>query len=205
VPANHIDDILQRLHTLQAELEMEIDRLLIEKSQLFRYNLERGKVHFEAGVKAMQQYQRTGVWTYLRDARLGHILSSPVIYSMIIPFLLLDAAITIYQHVCFRVYRIPLVPRSTYLVIDRHQLAYLNAIEKINCVYCGYSNGLITYAREILARTEAYWCPIKHAKRTLDPHSRVAQYVDYGDVEAYKKQLEIIREEWEKQKADPAR
>ena len=29
------------------------------------------------------------------------------------------------------------VRRSRYFVIDRHHLAYLNGIEKLNCVYCG--------------------------------------------------------------------
>jgi hypothetical protein len=43
---------------------------------------------------------------------------------------------------------------------DRRKLAYLNAIEKLNC---DYANGILTYAREIASRTEQFWCPIKHA------------------------------------------
>lgn len=41
--------------------------------------------------------------------------------------------------------------RGDYIVVDRHHLAYLNVIQKINCVYCGYGNGLIAYARKIIA------------------------------------------------------
>ena len=87
----------------------------------------------------------------------------------------------------------PLVKRSQYIVIDRHHLAYLNSIEKLNCMYCGYGNGLMSYIREIIARTEQYWCPIKHAKKVLDSNSFTNNYVDYGDAEAYRKQLDALR------------
>lgn len=193
MPDSPIDDILNRLHALQAELESEIDDLLREKREQFRYSLEQGKVRFEQGMRALQRRQKTGVWTYLRTARLGHLLTAPLIYSVIIPFILLDALVTLYQHVCFRVYGIPRVTRSDYFSNDRHHLAYLNVIEKINCVYCSYGNGLIEYVREISARTEQYWCPIKHAQRTPDPHRLVERFVDYGDADAYKQRLQELR------------
>ncbi len=82
------------------------------------------------------------------------------------------------------------------MVIDRQYLAYLNVIEKFNCVYCGYGNGLIEFAREVIARTEQYWCPIKHAQRTLDPHKRTQKFVDYGDVDAWLKNLEALRKDF---------
>jgi len=37
-------------------------------------------------------------------------------------------------------------------------------MDKFNCVYCGYVNGWINYIQEIAARTEKYWCAIKHEK-----------------------------------------
>jgi len=49
--------------------------------------------------------------------------------------------ITVYQSVCFPIYGVARVKRSDYLAFDRGQLAYLNAIEKFNCVYCSYGNG----------------------------------------------------------------
>ena len=191
----HIEDILQRLQTLQNELEMEIERLLKEKRQLFHYTLEQGKVRFERGIRALQKSQRTGLWRYLRTTPLSHLLSAPIIYGVLIPLLLLDLAISLYQQVCFRIYRIPLVRRSDYMIVDRHHLAYLNAIEKFNCIYCGYANGLLEYTREVAARTEQYWCPIKHARRSLDPHRLTDGFVDYGDVEAYRTQLDKLRQQ----------
>jgi hypothetical protein len=85
------------------------------------------------------------------------------------------------------------VRREEYLVFDRHYLAYLNAIEKLNCAYCSYANGLIAYVREIAARTEQYWCPIKHARRVIDVHARYAMFDDYGDAEGYQQRLEGLR------------
>jgi hypothetical protein len=96
---------------------------------------------------------------------------------------------------CFPVYGIPRVRRRDYLAFDRGQLAYLNAIEKLNCAYCSYANGLLAYVREIASRTEEYWCPIKHARRVLGVHPRYGRFVDYGDGDAYRHDLERLRAE----------
>lgn len=192
-----LDEILSRLQNLQGELETEIERILREKREQFHYSLERGRVRFEKGVKSLQRQYRTGIWPYLRHARLTHILSAPVIYSVIVPLGLLDLMITLYQHICFRIYGIPRVRRSDYMRVDRLQLSYLNVIEKLNCLYCSYGNGVVEYCREISARTEQYWCPIKHARRTPDPHHLTERFFDYGDAETYSQRLERIRRDWE--------
>jgi hypothetical protein len=70
---------------------------------------------------------------------------------------------------------------------------HLNAIEKVHCVYCGYANGLIAYVREIAARTEQYWCPIKHARVVAAPHPRYRSFLDYGDAIGYRRKLPAIR------------
>lgn len=181
---------------MQQELEAELERLLIEKRGEFHYNIRRGRVVFERSVRRLQRSQRIGLWRFLRDAPLAYVLSAPVIYSMSVPLVILDLSVTLYQHICFRIYRIPLVRRSDYLVIDRHHLAYLNVIEKLNCIYCGYGNGLMAYAREITARTEQFWCPIKHARRTLDAHGRAERFFDYGDVSSYQQGLQALRRDW---------
>ena len=191
-----IDDILERMSRVQRELENELERLLVEKRGEFQYTFRRGKVVFERGVRRLQRSQRVHLWQYLRAAPLAYILSTPVIYGMIVPLAILDLSITVYQHICFRIYGIPLVRRSDYLVVDRHHLGYLNAIEKFNCVYCGYGNGLIAYAREITARTEQFWCPIKHARRSLDVHRRAERFFDYGDVASYQQGLQALRRDW---------
>jgi len=196
MPTDRLNEALERFYKLQKDLEAEIDRLLQEKREQFRYHFERGKVRFEQGMLALHKRKRIGVWRYLRQARLRHIVSAPIIYSIFFPFLALDIAVTLYQHICFRLYGIPLVRRSDHVVIDRHHLAYLNAIEKFNCMYCGYGNGVAEYVREVSARTEQYWCPIKHARRTRDPHHRTDRFLDYGDADAWQEKLETLRKDW---------
>jgi hypothetical protein len=109
---------------------------------------------------------------------------------LIIPFVLLDLFVTVYQFICFPVYGIPKVRRSNFLVFDRHHLAYLNILEKLNCAYYSYGNGLIAYVREIASRTEQYWRPIKHARRLVGAHARYADFADYGDSDGFKKSLQ---------------
>jgi hypothetical protein len=194
-----IDELLERLRETEQELRQELIRLLEENREKFHYRLHRGKVIFEQGVRQLQLQQRTGLLRFLRQTPLTFVLSAPAIYGMIIPLLILDLSITTYQHICFRIYRIPRVDRSEYMLIDRHHLAYLNIIQKLNCMYCGYANGLMAYAREIAARTEQFWCPIKHAQLTLDPHHRVKKYVHYGDADTWTQNIHSIRRDWDEE------
>jgi hypothetical protein len=75
-------------------------------------------------------------------------------------------------------------------------LAYLNPIEKLNCLYCAYANGVFAYTTEIAARTEQYWCPIKHALRMKGVHSRYQHFFDYGDAEGYRRGIEQVRRDF---------
>lgn len=182
-----IDSIVTRIRELQDELEAELERLRAE----FRYRLEGKRVRFEAGVIAAHRRVKKGVIRFLRDAELTSYLTAPVIYSALVPLVIMDLWGSAYQHICFRLLGIPVVRRGDFVVIDRHQLAYLNAIEKINCVYCGYANGVIAFVREIAARTEQYWCPIKHARTVHGAHDRYLDFVEYGDANT-------LREGWER-------
>ena len=181
-----LEEIEDRLHSARDELEQELERQMAAKRKQFRYRLNRGKVRFDRDMQGLQKAYRVGLWPYITGARIAILLTAPIIYGMAIPLALLDLSVTIYQHICFRVYGIERVRRSDHVIIDRHMLAYLNLIEKFNCVYCGYGNGVIAYAREIAGRTEAYWCPIKHASRVADPHGSFAGFMEFGDARAYR-------------------
>ena len=71
------------------------------------------------------------------------VLTAPVIYSLIVPFAFVDLWVSVYQRICFPVYGIPLVRRRGFIVLDRHKLGYLNGIEKANCEFCAYCNGVV--------------------------------------------------------------
>lgn len=135
----------------------------------------------EAVIAEAHGAERESLARFLSRARPSVVLTAPVIYSLILPILLLDLFVTLYQAICFPVYGIARVRRRDHIAVDRHRLAYLNIVQKVNCAYCGYANGVLGYAREIASRTEAYWCPIKHARRVAEPHARMSGFADYGD------------------------
>jgi hypothetical protein len=128
----------------------------------------------------------------------------PVIWALIIPVVLMDLFMLVYQAICFPIYGIPKVQRSDHIRLDRRHLAYLNWVEKLNCEYCSYANGLFGLATEVAARTEQYWCPIKHALRMKSSHSRYHYFFDYGDAERYRQQIETVRRSFEDIKAASA-
>ena len=175
------------------ELQEQMETLFEETREQFRYTLEGKRVHFSREVEEFQRRFRVSSLRYIFSARISSVLTAPIIYSMVIPLLVIDLTFTLYQQICFRAYGIARVRRRDYLVNDRHKLVYLNNIEKINCNYCGYGNGVIAYAREIFSRTEQYWCPIRHARRLHGTHPRYPQFFDYGDAEAYKTGLKEMR------------
>ena len=183
-----IADLITKIRALEIELEAEI---ALRAAQL-RVAIIDGKIRFEQEILRHHRELKINLWNYLKTARPLVILTAPIIYSLIVPIILLDLGVTIYQRLCFPAYHIPLVRRADFFAFDRHLLAYLNIIEKINCAYCSYANGVIAYAMEIASLTEAHWCPIKHARRLQMTHARYREFADYGDAEAYKKQLEKI-------------
>lgn len=168
-----------------ADLEEQLEEELHRREDQVLYQISNRKVRFEEEARAAHKKLRFGLIKWLRQSSLTNALSAPIIYSLIVPFAVMDLWVSLYQAVCFPLYRIAKVDRSRFIVIDRHRLAYLNAIEKLNCVYCGYANGVLAYSREIAARTEQYWCPIKHARRILGTHARYAQFLEYGDPTAF--------------------
>ena len=114
------------------------------------------------------------------------LLSLPMIYGCALPFLLVDLFVSFYQATCFPIYGIPKVRRADYIVFDRGKLAYLNIAEKIGCIYCSYANGLLAWVREIAARTEQRFCPIRHARSPQSLHSRYSHFLPYGDAKAWR-------------------
>lgn len=186
---NTIQELIAEIKRLEKKLGIEIQK----REDEFFYRIKGKKVFFEEATRRYHKSLATRLHTYLLHARFLNILTVPIIWFCLLPALFLDGVVSFYQFVCFPVYRIPRVRRADYVVIDRYALRYLNLIEKINCVYCGYFNGLIAYVQEIAARTEQYWCPIKHARKVAHIHSRYARFLEYGDGREYKNKIEEIR------------
>jgi len=186
--STRIEDLVHRIRDLEEALEAD----LREKRRDLRYRLEKSRAVFDRDVVARHRAARVGLLEYLASARLAVVLTAPFIYVLIVPLVLLDLLVSLFQALCFPVYGIEKVPRRDFVVIDRQQLAYLNGLQKMNCMYCGYANGLIGWVREIAARTEAHWCPIKHSRRVAQPHSMYPAFMDFGDEAAFRKRLDAI-------------
>lgn len=138
---------------------------------------------------------------YIGERYWQHVLSVPFIWAVLIPLVCLDAILELYHRVCFPLYGLALIDRDAYIKIDRHKLQYLNWADKINCAYCGYANGLLSYAQAIAARTETYWCGIKHQVSSEfhePPHH--GNFVTYNDRPGFESRY-INRDDDERQAA----
>lgn len=184
-----INEILQQMADLEAQLR---DAVQTQESRMF-FQIKGKRVEFEQSVSQAHRKLKTGLLRWLVRDRPQNLLTGPLIYGMAVPLLLMDVCVTFYQWVCFPIYGITRVRRGDYLVFDRRHLGYLNSIEKFHCTYCEYGNGLMAYMTEILARTEQYFCPIKHAHKILGTHGRYNRFLEYGEAEAYEAKLEEFR------------
>jgi hypothetical protein len=188
--SGRMQDLVEEILRLQSELEGEIEK----RREALGWRLRERFVEFEEGISAEHRRLRTGIGRFLAESSIGSMWTAPLIYSLIVPIVLLDLWVNLYQQVCFRAYGIPRVRRSDHVVFDRARLGYLNRIEALNCLYCSYANGVVSLVREIAGRTEQYWCPIKHALRTTDPHRYYVRFFEYGDADGYRRRLEELRE-----------
>lgn len=104
--------------------------------------------------------------------------------------ILFHLCIFIYQAVCFRLYGIARVKLREYVSFDREKLTYLNWLDKLNCAYCSYVNGLLMYSSEIGHRTEYYWCGIKHRNQPNNPaFAYQEKFAKYGSKDDYDRVL----------------
>jgi len=193
-----LDSLLERMRELEKEVMQELRR----KEAEFLYEVREKKVRFTKEATARQAMWGKKIHRYVMDSTFLVLLTTPLIWFCLVPIVFLDLVISVYQALCFGIYGIPKVCRGDYMLLDRHRLAYLNLLEKLNCEYCAYGNGVLAYTAEVAARTEQYWCPIKHALRTKSMHSRYRFFFDYGDAEHYRQQIEQVRRSFEDVNAD---
>lgn len=181
--------ILDQIKALEDEMQSELN----EQSKRWFYQIQGKRIEFERSIKETHRSIKLGIFHWFLTVRPQNYLTAPIIYGMIVPMFLFDLCMMFYQTTCFPIYGISRVRRSDYIVFDRRHLAYLNFIEKFDCLYCSYGNGLMAYATEIFARTEQYFCPIKHAQKVLGKHARYKYFLDYGDATDLHKKFEEIR------------
>lgn len=170
-----ISEILKNIEDLKAQLHAEYEGLM----ERYDYAVENQKIVFSERAKQFQKDVREGVFHYLLSSEIRHVLSIPFIYAMIVPAIVLDVFLTLFQYTAFPLYGIERVKRGDHIIFDRKYLGYLNWIQKLNCLYCSYVNGLFSYATEIGGRTEKYWCPVKYARQIEQTHRYYPEFADF--------------------------
>jgi hypothetical protein len=188
-----MNDRIQNLLNQMAIIEDELHTAIAEQQTSMFFQIKGKRIEFEHSIKQAHKRLKKGFFRWLVTNRPQNLITGPVIYAMIIPLVILDVCVSFYQTACFPIYGIPKVKRANYIVFDRQHLDYLNWIEKFHCTYCAYGSGLIAYMCEIIARTEQYFCPIKHARKILGTHAHYAKFLDYGDAADYEARLEEFR------------
>ena len=183
------DKIIQRFRDFEDSLEDEFEK----RRAALDLTIEKGRLVLSEELQRRNRALRTGILGYLRHSRVLVSLTAPFIYALALPLVLLDIFVSLFQAICFPVYRINRVARRDHIVFDRHLLGYLNGIEKLNCVYCSYANGLLSYTSEIASRTEEHWCPIKHQARVSRANGRYLGFAEYGDPQGYQERISTAR------------
>ncbi len=184
-----VERIVERVHEAGGGLAREVEH----QQRRWHHRVRRGRIWFDDEVRRAQRRFRQSIPTFLAESSVVSLAAAPLIYSLLLPLVLLDLWVTLYQRVCFPMFGMTRVRRRDYFALDRHRLPYLNAIEKVHCTYCSYANGLIAHVREVAARTEQYWCPIRHARAIPAPHGRYRAFVDYDDAAGYRRRLTALR------------
>jgi len=188
-----MNDRITQILAQMAALEDDLRTAVTEQEGKMVVQIKGKRVEFEQSVRAAHRKLKKNFFRWLVTNRPQNLITGPIIYGMILPLLMLDLCVSFYQFTCFPIYGVTKVRRSDYIVFDRQYLDYLNFIEKFHCTYCAYGSGLMGYMAEILARTEQYFCPIKHAHKILGTHSHYNRFLDYGDAADYEARLEEFR------------
>ena len=159
-----------KINKILKDIEKKREELIKEYYEIklkYWFKIQNGRIFFNNKIKLFNKNYKRSLWQSFCIVKFRELISAPFIYFVFFPVLFLDITFIIYQQTAFRLYRIPFVKRKDYIIYDRKQLDYLNILQKFNCMYCSYVNWFLAYAVEIVWRTERYWCPIKHAKKTL--------------------------------------
>jgi hypothetical protein len=120
-------------------------------------------------------------------------LFSPAVYIFFPVAILFHISLELYHRIVFFGYKIPYVLMKDFFIFDRHKISHLNTLQKFNCIYCSYINGLMAYGKEIAGRSERYWCPFKHKdNQPTQPHNHYNKFMDFDfDDDIIKNQIDL--------------
>lgn len=127
--------------------------------------------------------------------QIRYLISTPFIYGMLIPMIIFHILIELYHRIVFSLYDIEYVDYKQHFIFKRYKLNKLTLLQKINCIYCEYGNGLASYIKSIIGKTEVYWCPIKNGRNKNFTHEYYNKFIDVDNVENFEFHRENMRNE----------
>ena len=106
-----IKNMIADIEAMKAKLGEEIEKHEAHLS----YEIKNGYVAFEDDIIEKQQENMKSLWQWFTETPLLHLLSSPVVYMMVFPAMLLDVMLFIYTNVVSRVFKFDFLPRNAYV------------------------------------------------------------------------------------------
>ena len=79
-------ELMDKMKGVEAEIEAELSR----RREELRFRFEQRRIVFEENIEKLQRTIKVGASKYLFSANPLIVLSAPVIYSLIVPFVLAD-------------------------------------------------------------------------------------------------------------------
>ncbi len=183
-----ITELLNQINRLEDELRIE---LTVREVKFFTSTSGVKGAKRSLRIKPVNDGKKRSLfkWTQFRN-----ILSLPILYGLIAPMVFLDFCVSVYQLICFPLFKIQKSRRQDFISISRYKLTHLNFIEKTHCIYCEYINGLLAYVTDIASKTEQYFCPIKYANKVVGPHARYGHFQDFEDSKNFHNNLKAYRQ-----------
>jgi hypothetical protein len=93
--------LMEKMRSVESEIESE----LAKRREELRFGFENSRVVFEEEALRIHRAIKTRASRYLLQANPLVVLTAPVIYSLLIPIMLLDIFVIVYQLICFPVYK----------------------------------------------------------------------------------------------------
>ena len=128
--SRYVDRIVATIHEAEEALSEDVR----DQQKRWQYDLHRGRVWFDKEVRHAHKQLKQGIPSFLRHGSVLNLLTTPIIYSLSLPFVLLDVWVSLYQWICFPIYGIDRVARAAVLR-DRPSQAWLSECDRESELY----------------------------------------------------------------------
>ena len=91
--SRYVDRIVATIHEAEEALSEDVR----DQQKRWQYGLHRRRVWFDKEVRHAHKQLKQGIPSFLRHGSVLNLLTTPIIYSLSLPFVLLDVWVSLYQ------------------------------------------------------------------------------------------------------------